>query len=117
MSGKGNFSQEVIITNTEGVCDVTAADLEAHSFRLTPADWTGGAAPKVSAWKSGGLGAITITLWEKVNDNWNQVFKDGAALELGATNPQEALLSYGMYAVGKASATTGVEVVVTRIHR
>ena len=116
MSGKGHFAQHRLIDTTEGTIDGTsAAALEAHSFTIKPADFTGSAMPKVSAWKSGGLGAITITIWEKVGNNWNQVFKDASAAELSATNPQEAITSYGTYAVAKAAATTGAEVTVTQV--
>ena len=115
-TGKGHFAQHRLIATTEGTIDGTSAtELEAHSFSIKPSDFTGSALPKVSAWKSGGLGAITVTIWEKVGNQWNQVFKDGAAAELSATNPQEAITSYGTYAVAKASATTGVEATVTQV--
>lgn len=111
-----NFAQHLLIDATEGIVDGTvAADLNTHSFTLKGRDFAGGMYPKVSAWKSGGLGAITITLYERVGNNWNQVFKDGAALELSATAPQEAIVSPGTYAVAKASATTGVEVTITQV--
>ena len=112
----GHYTQHRLITTTEETIDGTsAAALNAHSFTLKPRDFSGNSLPKISAWKSGGLGAITITLYEKVGENWNQVFKDGAAFELSATVPQESILAYGTYAVAKASATTGVEVIVTQV--
>ena len=114
-TGKGHFAQHLLIASTEGTTGVTDALLESHSFSIKPSDFTGSALPKISAWKSGGLGAIVILIWEKVGNQWNQVFKDGAAAELSATNPQEAITSYGTYAVSKLSATTGVEVTVTQV--
>jgi hypothetical protein len=117
MSSGGHFKQHLKIEPTEGTVDVTDTVLEAHAFTLLPGDFVGSSYPKVSAYKSGGLGAIVITLYEKIGGVWNQVFKDGAALELSATNPQESIVSYGRYAVGKASATTGVSVFVTQVAR
>jgi len=117
MSSKGHFAQHIKIATTEATVGTTDAILEAHAFTLKPTDFIGSGFPKVSAWKSGGLGAITITLWEKVGGNWNQVFKDGSAFELSATVPQDAITSYGRYAVAKADATTGVEVTVTQVAR
>ena len=111
----GHFAQHKLIATTEGTTGVTDALLEGHSFTIKPGDFTGSALPKISAWKSAGLGAIVILIWEKVGNQWNQVFKDGSAAQLSATNPQEAITSYGTYAVSKADATTGVEVTVTQV--
>lgn len=115
MSGKGHFKETTILDNTEGTVLTTDAVLEAHSIKINPSEFVHGGAPKITAWKSGGLGAIVVLLWEKVNGNWGQVFKDGAAVELSATNPQEAFQAYGTYGVSKADATTGVDVTVTKI--
>jgi hypothetical protein len=114
MSSKGHAKQDIVINTTEATLATSSASLQAHQFIVTPNDFTGGGLPKVSAWKSGGLGAIVITLWERVGDNWNQVFKAASAVELSATNPQEALTSYGTYALAKASAVTGVECTTTK---
>lgn len=115
MAGKGHTNQIRIMTTAEAIVGTTDSNLEAHRFVIGPSDFVGSAFPKVSAWKNAGLGAITVTIWEKVLDNWNQVYKDGAVSELTATNPQESIVSYGVYSVAKASATTGVEVTVTRV--
>jgi len=111
----GHFAQHILIESTDGTIATSDAVLEAHSFTLKPRDFAGNALPKISAYKSGGLGAITITLWEKLGTSWNQVYKDGSAFELSATNPQDSILSYGTYAVAKASATTGAVVTVTQV--
>lgn len=107
-----HFRQIKLIDTAEGTTGTTAAQLEEHSFTLISNDFPGSGLPKISAT---GIGATTILLWEKVAGTWVQVFKNDLAVELDSANPQEAINSYGTYAVSKASATTGVEVFVTRI--
>ena len=104
--------QDILITSAEAAVGVTDAILEAHSFRLSTCDFPGSGFPKVSM--SGTIGAIEVLLWEKIGDDWSQVFDAGAAVTLSATKPQVALQSYGMYAVSKAAATTGSQTVVTK---
>jgi len=117
MSSNGQFVQHKKISTTEATIGTTASALNAHMFTLKPADFASGALPRVSAWKSAGLGAIVITIWERVGNNWNQLYSGGAAATLTATTPQYIFTSYGTYAVAKASATTGVEVTVTQVRK
>jgi hypothetical protein len=108
-----HYRQIKILDATEGTTGTTAANLEAHSFTLVTEDFPGAALPKISAVNIGA--APPVLLWERVGNTWVQVFKNDLAVELDAANPQEAINSYGTYAVSKASATTGVDVYVTRI--
>jgi len=107
-----HYRQIKLIDTAEGTTGTTAANLDAHSFTLVTDDFPGAALPKISATN---IGDTTILLWERVANTWVQVFKNDLAVELDAANPQEAINSYGTYAVSKASATTGIEVYVTRI--
>jgi acetyl-CoA carboxylase carboxyltransferase component len=107
-----HYRQIKLIDTAEGTVATSASVLEAHSFTLKSADFPGAALPKISATN---IGAATITLWEKVAGTWVQVYKNDQAVELDSANPQEAINSYGTYAVAKAAATTGIEVFVTKV--
>lgn len=105
-----HYRQIQIMTSAEGAIGTTDADLEAHSFTLKGADFVGGGLPKISAT---GISTNTITLWEKIAGSWVQVYKNDQAVNLDAANPQEAINSYGTYAV--AGGGSGTAVFVTRI--
>ncbi len=107
-----HYHQIEIIATDEATTGTTDALLEAHSFTITPQDFPNGSFPKISATT---IGAASILLWEKVYGVWGQVYVDGAAVALTSTNPQEAILCYGTYAMSKAAVTTGIGAYVTRI--
>ena len=65
--------------------------------------------PHIAA--SGITGAEAVNLWKLTAGVWVKVYDgDGNAVQLTLTNPQEALLSEGVYGVTK---TSGTGIVVT----
>jgi len=107
-----HYRQIKIMTSAEGAVGTTTADLEAHSFTLLGGDFMNGGLPHIVAT---GISTNTITLWERVDNTWVQVYKNDQAVNLDAANPQEALNSYGTYAV--AGGGVGTAVYVTKAAR
>ena len=107
-----HYKQIKLMTAAEGSVATTSTALEAHSFTLLGNDFPGAGLPKISAT---GISTNTITLWERIDNTWVQVFKNDQAVNLDAANPQESINAYGTYAV--AGGGVGTAVYVTKMAR
>lgn len=104
---------EAIIGSTVGLISAPAApgDLVPYVFSVYEDHFKGNRLPYIAA--SGLTGAEAVTLWKFTARTWVQVYDgSGNVVQLTATNPQEAILSEGVYGLSKTSGT-GITVVAS----
>jgi len=103
---------EVVVASTvAAIADPAAVgDLLDYSFSIGSMHFWNNQIPHIAS--SGITGAETVNLWKLTAGTWVKVFDgEGNAVQLTATNPQEALFSEGVYGVTKTSGT-GIQVCV-----
>ena len=98
--------EEVIIGSTVGLiaAPTNPGDLDPYVFTIGSMHFWNNQVPHIAA--SGITGAEEVQLWKLTAGVWVKVY-DGAANEvkLALTNPQEAILSPGVYGLSKTSGT------------
>lgn len=104
---------EIIIgTSVGAIADPSArGDLDPYVFQISRDHFAGNRIPYVAASGSGLTGAAAVTLWKLTGGNWFKVY-DGAGnvIQLTETNPQEGILSEGVYGFTKTADTNIVVV-------
>lgn len=104
---------EVIIPSTVGaISDPSAVgDLAPYVFTIDTMHFYNNHVPHVAA--SGLTGLEKVTLWKLTAGTWVKVYDgSGNVVELSVTNPQEAILTAGVYGLTKTSGT-GIKVTVS----
>lgn len=99
---------EEIIGTSVGEITAPAArgDLDPYVFQIGAAHFRNGAKPFVAAGGSGLTGAAAVNVWILTLGTWVKLYDgQGNEIQLTATNPQEALLSEGVYGFTKTSDT------------
>ena len=104
---------EVIIPSTVGLIAAPSVvgDLDPYVFSIDTMHFFNNQLPHIAA--SGVTGAEAVTLWKLTAGTWVQVYDgSGNVVKLTSTNPQEAILSTGVYGLSKTSGT-GIVVTVS----
>jgi len=104
---------EVVIGSTIGLISAptVAGDLAPYVFTIGSMHFWNNTIPHIAA--SGITGVEAVNLWKMTAGTWVQVYDgSGTAVQLTLTNPQEAILSPGVYGLSKTSGT-GIVVTIT----
>jgi hypothetical protein len=103
---------EIVIPSTVGTIAAPSAvgDLDPYVFQIGTMHFFQNQIPHVAA--SGITGAEEVNLWKLTAGTWVKVYDgSGNEVKLTLTNPQEAILSPGVYGFSKTSGT-GITVTI-----